>query len=87
VSEVWPRRVRKPGISLREVRFEAGTPLETNREFLRASVAPDDPDPDFNLPGGLAVYISFGERPINERSLERIGAAVDECISRPIFQS
>jgi hypothetical protein len=79
--------VRKPGISIKDVRFVPGTPLERDREFLRVRVKPDDPDPDMNLKGHLTVYVSFGQRPINERSLERIGACVEELINRPIFQS
>jgi len=78
---------RKPGIAVKDVRFKPGTPLEADREFLRVGVEPDDPDPDLNLEGGMSVYISFGQRPINERSLERIGMCVDELVNRPIFES
>lgn len=77
---------RADEVIIQEVQFTPGTPLEVDREFLRVRVEPPDAAPDLNLSGG-SVYLSFGDRPINAESLERIGGLVDELVNRPIFQS
>ncbi len=79
--------VGKPGIALKEVLFRPGTPLETDGEFLRVSTEPCDEDPQLQLQSDLGVHISFGERPIRQGNLKRIGMAVNDVISRSIFQS
>lgn len=78
--------VRAPGVRVVQVEFTPGTAISTDTVFLRVKVEPNTSEPDFNLRDAPAFYMSFGDPPINEESLERIGACVDEFVERDAFK-